>query len=150
MKRAGFTLFEILLSLAILGAAMAALGQIASTGTDASREARDLAIARIICQTKLAEILLNPTITPTSISSAPVDSFDAQSLSIFTCSVEVQPAPMSGMLAIRVSVQSHSTDGGQALVTYSIDRWMIDPSLGLEQLEADEEAAKAAEEEVAA
>ena len=38
--RKGFSLLEIVLSLAILGLSLGILGQIATTGTDAAREAR--------------------------------------------------------------------------------------------------------------
>ena len=47
-----------ILALAILGGSLAILSQIASTGTDAAREARDLALARLLCQSKLSEVLM--------------------------------------------------------------------------------------------
>ncbi len=50
------------------------------------------------------------------------------------------PAPLDGLLAIRVSVRVADPDGGTPLATYQLTRWMIDPALGLEQLEAEEEA----------
>ncbi len=146
--RHGFSLLEILLALAILGGAMAVLAQIAGTGTDASREARDLAVARIIAQTKLSELLLDRSITPQSVPPTPVESFDGDSMSEFTYSIEVQPAPLDGLLAVRVTVEAVNPNGGAPLATYTLDRWMIDPMLGLEQLEAEEQAAREAETEV--
>lgn len=147
-SRPGFSLLEILLALAILGGAMAVLSQIAGTGTDASREARHLAVARIIAQTKLSEILLDRMVSPQGIPPSPVESFEAESISEFTYSIEVQPAPLDGLLAVRVTVQAINPNGGPALATYTLDRWMIDPLLGLEQLEADEKAAREAATEV--
>ena len=149
-QNAGFSLLEILLALAILGGAMAVLSQIAGTGTDAAREARDLAVARMLCQSKLSEILLDTTVTPTSVPAAPIASFAPQSLSQFQYSVEVQPAPIDGILVVRVSVQSLSTSGGPPISSYSLDRWMIDPALGLAELEAEENAAKQAADAAAA
>ncbi|TWU43181.1 hypothetical protein Q31b_22190 [Novipirellula aureliae] len=143
--RNGFTLLEILLALAILGGSLAILGTIARTGTSAARESRDLAVARILCQTKLTEILLE-NISPQPVVDIPITSADSGSMSPFSYSVEVMPAPLDGMLAIRVTVVAANPDGGSALATYSLSRWMIDPDLGLEALEA----AEAAEAEAAA
>ncbi|MEM9589654.1 MAG: type II secretion system protein, partial [Planctomycetota bacterium] len=106
-RRRGFSLLEMLLALAILGGAAVVLTQITGTGTDAAIESRDLAISRMICQTKLAEILLDAIVTsPVSVPATPVESFDSQSLSQFTYAVEVAPAQLDGLLAIRITVQA--------------------------------------------
>jgi len=49
------------------------------------------------------------------------------------------------MLAVRVSVEALDPDGGPALATYSLTRWMIDPLMGLKEM-AEEEAALREEE----
>jgi len=141
-SRSGFSLLEILLALAILGGSMAILSQIAQTGTEASREARDLATARMISQSKLAELLINPTVTPQAVPPTPVESLAAEASSEFEYAVEVQQAPLEGILAIRVSVQAYAPGNRtQPLATYSLQRWIVDPALGLEQLQVEEEAA---------
>jgi type II secretory pathway pseudopilin PulG len=142
-------LLEILLALAILGGSLAALSQIVSTGAMAAREARDLSIARILCQTKVAEVMLNATaaISPQSVPPTPLEPFDSDSLTSFSYQVEVNPAPMAGLLAIRVTVEALDSDGGPPLARYSLSRWLIDPLLGLEQAEMEAEAAAAAEEQ---
>jgi prepilin-type N-terminal cleavage/methylation domain-containing protein len=137
--RAGFTLLEMLLALAILGGSLAVLSQIAATGTEAARESRDLAMARLLCQSKLSEILLQ-NITPVAVPPTPAEVFDSGSLTPFTYSVEVQPGPLEGLLAIRVVVQATNLDGGPPLATYSLTRWMIDPAIGLEEAEMEEQA----------
>ncbi|MFK8111455.1 MAG: type II secretion system protein [Rubripirellula sp.] len=151
-QRAGFSLFEILLALAILGASLAILSRIAENGTSAAREARDLSVARIICQSKLSEILLDSMAgtAPQSSPPTPLPAFDSQATTPFSFTVDVQPAPLDGILAIRVTVEAQDPNGGPALATYSLMRWMIDPALGLEEAEAEEEAAQAAAEEEAA
>lgn len=139
----GFSLLEILLSLAILGASLAVLSQIADTGMSAARESRDLSAARMLCQTKLTEVLLNATsgITPQSVSTATFDvPFDSQSSSVFQYSVDVQQAPLDGLLAVRVLVESLDLDGGKPRTRYALTRWMVDPTLGLEEAEAEEAA----------
>ena len=140
----GFSLLEILLALAILGGSLAILSRIVDTGISAAREARDLANARMICQAKLSEVLLNSTagFTPQTQPPTPVDSFDSQSSTPFEFSVEVQPGQLGGILVIRVVVEAKNPDGGEPLARYSLVRWMIDPALGLEELEAEEEAAR--------
>ena len=139
----GFSLLEILLALAILGASLAVLSQIADTGMSAARESRDLSAARILCQTKLTEVLLNSMsgITPQSVSGATFDvPFDSQSSSVFQYSVQVQPAQQSGLLSIQVLVESLDLDGGMPRTRYALTRWIVDPTLGLEDAEAEEQA----------
>ena len=152
LKRRGFSLLEILLALAILGGSLAILSRIVDIGISAAREGRDLAIARMICQGKLSEVLLNSRTSSSSSSTAgftpqsqpltPVDSFDSQSMTSFEFSVEVQPGQLAGILLIRVLVEAQNPDGGEPLARFSLVRWMIDPALGLEELEAEEEAAR--------
>lgn len=137
--RHAFSLLEILLALAILGGSLAVLSQIAGTGIDAAREARDLVLARVICQSKLSEAMLTGT-TPQAVVSTPVEDVDSQSLTPFFYSIEVVPGQLEGLLAIRVEVQAMNPDTNTPLVTYSLVRWMIDPALGLEEAEAAEKA----------
>ena len=139
--RGGFSLLEIMLALAILGGAMAVLSQIAGTGTDAAQEARSLAAARMLCQTKLAEILIDPTVSPQSVPPTTVAPFDSESTAEFTYMIEVQAAPIDGLLALRITVEATSANGGTPLATYSLERWIVDPALGLEQVEAEAQAA---------
>lgn len=141
--RSGFSLLEILLALAILGSALAILSRIVDTGMIAARESRDLSAARILSQTKMAEILLEAQagISPQSVTNAEFETlFDSQPNAEFQYSVEVMSAPMDGMLSIKVSVQSIDQDLGEARTSYSLMRWVIDPMLGLEEAEAAEDA----------
>ena len=142
--RRGFSLLEILLALAILGGSLALLSRIAETGTTAAREARELSVARILCQTKLAELLLDSAggVSPQSVASTPMEAFDSHSTTPFYYSVDVQPAPLDGLLAIRVTVEALDPDGGPSIARYSLVRWMVDPALGLEEAELEEELMK--------
>ncbi len=145
-SRFGFSLLEILLAIAILGGALAALGQIATTGLDAAQEARVLAMTRVVAQAKMSEVLLNAAMnqTPTPIVSAPVESFDSSSKLAFEYSVDVQTGQMmQGLLTITVTVQATANGSAQALGKYQLTRWMIDPAIGLAEAEAEEEFAKA-------
>jgi prepilin-type N-terminal cleavage/methylation domain-containing protein len=152
INRKGFSLLEILLALAILGGALAVLSQIVGTGGDAARSAKELAMARLLCQSKLAEVLVTATsVMPAAVPATPIPSPDSESDTVFNFAVDVAPAAMDGLLAIRVSVEAVNPQGdGPAVANYSITRWVIDPTLGLEQLEADENAAAQAEADAAA
>jgi general secretion pathway protein I len=139
-RRQAFSLLEILLALAILGGALTVLSQIASTGVDAAREARDLVMARMICQAKLSELLIATTV-PQSVASLPVQSIDSGSVTDFVYSVEIQPGQLDGLLVVHVQVDAVNPNGGAPLVSYALYRWMVDPSLDLEGAEAEELAA---------
>jgi prepilin-type N-terminal cleavage/methylation domain-containing protein len=138
--RRGFSLLEILLALSILGGSLAVLSQVAEIGSRAAREARDLAICRLMCQSKLSELLLDATagISPQSVVDAPLESFDAASLSDYRYRVEVWAAGLQGLLAVRVTVKAVEEDGETAIAEISLNRWVVDPTLGLEQAEADQ------------
>lgn len=133
-----------LLALAILGTSLAVLVQIADTGVSAAREARALATARMICQNKLSEELLNISSgqTPTPIMESMVDSYDTESTETYFYTVEVMPGQLDGILALRVTVEARGGDGTQRLAIYALDRWIVDPALGLEEAEAEEQAAR--------
>lgn len=147
-RRRGISLLEILLAIAILGGSLAVLSQIVGIGGDASRSAQELAMARMLCQSKLAEVMVKASsIMPTSVPPTSILSPDSASDTQFEYAVDVAQAGSNGLLAIRVSVQALGPGGeGPPLANYSITRWVIDPTLGLEQREADAAAAKAEEE----
>jgi prepilin-type N-terminal cleavage/methylation domain-containing protein len=142
-KRDGFSLLEIMLSLAILGGSLAVLSRIMDTGVSAAIESRSLAQARLACQAKLSEVLMDAGsgIQPQTVISVPMESFDSSSTSPMYYSVEVAPASIDGLLAIRVSVEVQNGAGTASIASYSLTRWAVDPALGLEQAEAEEQAA---------
>lgn len=143
-KQAAFSLLEVILALAILGATLAVLSSIALTGTDAAAEAADLAAARLLCESKMAEQLLNPEIPPVPMPPTSVGEFDtpdSATFSRFLYSVQILPAAMQGLLAVTVTVNTEELDSvGNPRVSFSLVRWMIDPNLGLAQAEREEAA----------
>lgn len=143
-KRRGFSLLEMMLALAILGGSLAVLAQIAETGTDAAREARALSNARMLCQTKLNEELLNVVagIAPVTVIDAAADPFDSQAVETFTYSVEVGPGQLDGLLNVRVTATAWGNNGQRQIAVYALDRWVIDPQMGLEEMELEEELAR--------
>lgn len=130
LRRTGFSLLEMLLSLAILGGSLGILSTIAMQGADAAREAEHLAQARLIAQSQLAVILVSNQ-HPATVPATPVAAVDSESTTPFQYQVDVAMAPIQGMLAIRITVVALDPDGGTPIATYAITRWMIDPLLGL-------------------
>lgn len=139
-RRDGFTLLEMLLSLAILGGSLAVLSQIGSTGTDAAIEARELASCRVLAQSKSNEVMLDTVTTPVSVPASPLASFDSGSINEYQYTVDVQPGMLDGLLIVRVLVESLNPDSDRPLARYALDRMMVDPALGLADLEAEEQA----------
>lgn len=146
-QRAGFSLLELMLSLAILGGSLAILSRIVDTGVSAAIESRSLAQARMACQAKLSEVLMDTAlgIQPQTEINVPMASFDSSSTSPMNYSVEVAPASVDGLLAIRVTVEVQNDAGTAQIANHSLTRWTVDPALGLEEAEAEEQAALAGE-----
>ncbi len=113
--RRGLTLFEVLLSLAILAAAMAAIAQLVSSGVQSSVRARLQTEAIIRCQSRMAELIAvgDPTAVVTEV---PFDDDPAWKWSVSSAATE-QP----GLLQVVVTV-THDAGNGFSDVSYSIPR----------------------------
>lgn len=136
--RRGISLLEVILAIGILGGSIAALSSVVMNGAAAAIDAKNRAMAQLLCEQQMAQLLIN-NITPMPISEQPLAS--PNPTMAYMLSVQVQPATMNGLLLVQVSVTSQSSDGFGDPLTVSLTRLMLDPNLGLEQLEAEEEAA---------
>lgn len=139
VRRCGISLLEVILAIGILGASMAALSSVVMTGASAATDAKNRLMAQLLCEQQMAQLLVN-NITPMPVTEQPLQSPDPAMT--YTYSVQTQQAPLNGLLTVQVSVTSLAADGFGEPLTVSLIRWMIDPNLGLEQLEAEEEAAE--------
>ncbi len=131
MSRRGFSLLEIILALAIFGGAMAVLSGLIDTGVRAAIEAQDLSRAQMLCESQLEQVLLQ-TSTPLPVPETALDTGDPNR--VWSYMVEVFPAPVTNLHIIRVTVRAAPpglSNGQEA--TYSLVRWMPDPSLMLDQ-----------------
>ena len=119
-RRAGFSLLEVVLALAILVGALAVLGELLGLGTRHAREAADVSMAQVLCESKLAEIVAG--ITPaTSAAAAPCEN-DPDWL----YSITADSAAETGLLAIKVTVtESRPTPHP---VEFTLARWLRDPA----------------------
>ena len=97
-NRAGFSLMEVILSIAVLFASGIALAQLASLGRRHADRAESLTTAQVLCQNKLNEIAagLTPLVSATDVPFVESPGW--------AYSVVVQPATWNGLVAVQVSV----------------------------------------------
>jgi type II secretion system protein I len=129
MKPRGFTLLEVILALTILAGAMAALGEISRMALRNAAEARDLARAQILADSKMAEIvaLVAP---PDAVENAPFASANealdpAEPGWLYSVSQDTTDEP--GLIAVRVTV-ARDMPAVQHPVKFSVARWVADPN----------------------
>lgn len=132
--RAGMTLLEVILAIAILGGSLAMLGELVRTGTRAAREGRLLSTAQLLADSILAEI--------TAGVSQPEATEGAIDFGGFGWSyiVEIKQVDQQGLLAVNVTVRE-SADLSQQATSYSLVQLMIDPQVEYELETAAAEAA---------
>ena len=133
--RRGFTLLEVILSLAILTGAIAVLNELARVGINNADYTQKLTVAQLLCETKMAEITSEITL-PDPVVGA---SFEAESSGegatmfdpdepAWLYSIESDLIDEDGLLQITVTVYQDLPETKRP-ATFSLVRWMIDSSL---------------------
>ena len=128
--RSGLTLLEVILAIAILGIAMVALGQLVQLGSQAAGDARDLAEAQVLCDTKVSE--LRSGILPLQSASAAVIDTAPR----WQYSVTVTAAELPGLLLVEVSVNQDPTQFSRP-IQFTLVRYMPDPDYQPESIAED-------------
>lgn len=134
--RPGLTLFEIVLSLAILLMALSALSQLYSLGTRALVESRLQTQAVVRCESVLNEVIAGVY---------PMETMGAQPFEddpSWTWSLDVAAGPHVDLLELQVIV-THTGGGPQTNLTYALNRFIRDPQLFVDAAlaaEADQES----------
>lgn len=122
-NRRGLSLLEVLLALAILGGALAAIGELMRVGTRSAEESRDETTAQLLAETIMSEVSAG-LIPLQSLATAQVD--DPMYQLDWTYSLNVEQVDQQGLVAVWVTVQQNTEQYARP-VTYSVSRWMIDP-----------------------
>jgi len=143
MKRPGFSLLEVILALTVLGVAVAVLGELARQGLESTRLARDTACAQLLCESKLAEILVGLEV-PEPVQQAPLTTIEVPSQFPWVYSIEVLPTALDGLVAVSVTV-SQDLAPGRRPAQCTLVRWMPDP--GVEFSEGSAEFSAASQEQ---
>jgi hypothetical protein len=120
------SLLEVMLAIAILGLALATMGELVRIGTQAAAESRDLTKAQILSEGIMSE--LSAGIIPLESAEETPFELDPE----WNYSVAVAPLDDGGLLEVTILVQKEIEDGEQPAY-FTLTRWMIDPLL--EQVE---------------
>ncbi|MCS7237651.1 MAG: prepilin-type N-terminal cleavage/methylation domain-containing protein [Thermoguttaceae bacterium] len=120
--RGAFSLLEVILALAILGGALAVLGEVARMAMRNAARTRDLAQAQLLCEAKLAEILAGVE-PPEPITGAPMETGQVPD---WLYSIDVAALDVEGLIEVRVTVEQDLPPEKRP-VRYTLVRWMVDP-----------------------
>ena len=127
--RRGLTLLEVMLALAILGGALAVIGEITRIGARNAEMARDSATAQRLCENKMAEIAAG-LMAPQTVTNVPVEELSDQQE--WTYTIEVEQLQETGLIGVWVTVQQ-SPELVSRPASFTLARWMIDPEMAATQ-----------------
>ena len=131
--RAGLTLYEVVLSLAIFLGALMVLSELISTASRAAVRAQLQTRANILCESKLSEVLAGAE------PMRPVDDVAVDGeRDGWSWSLAVEAAGQPDLLRVTVSVAHRRTDGAKDVVQ-SLDRLVRDPAALLDASEEDDD-----------
>ncbi len=134
----GFTLLEVMLALAILVGAITVLGEFGRMGLRSAKTSRDLTCAELLCESVMDEISAG-ILTPDPVQGAsvedpvqgtPVGDTETDDVAPWIYSIDSETIDEDGLLAVTVTV-AQDLPAAQRPVSFSMVRWMIDPSLEL-------------------
>lgn len=134
----GFSLLEVILSLAILTGAIAVLGEVGRLGLRNAQIARDTTQAQLLCESKMAEITSGITMAdsvPATPLENPVDENQINSPLgdgevAWLYSITVDYTDVEGIVAVCVTV-AQDLPLNKRPIEFSLVRWMPDPGLEL-------------------
>lgn len=128
-RSVGLTLLEVILAVAILGLSMVTLAELVRIGSRSSREARELTVAQLLCEAKLAEVSMG--LVPAQAASQQPCETDPN----WVYTIDVQPGNESGLLLVMVQVSEAQPSGPRPL-QFALTRWLVDPNLELATMTA--------------
>ncbi len=122
MKRArtGLSLLEVIVAAAILGIAMAVIGNFVHLGSLSAGQSKWISEAQILCDTKMAEV--SSGVLPLQNNSGSSILEDPG----WVYSVEVQSSNIEGLLSVTVTVQRAGSSASN-LTPFSLMRLIPDP-----------------------
>jgi prepilin-type N-terminal cleavage/methylation domain-containing protein len=129
LKRRGLSLMEVVLALAILGVALAMIGELIRIGSRAGEAARDDMEKQLIAESLINEIA-SSAVYPEPVFEQPVDD-----LGEWLYTVETEPVDEVGLIAVRVTIRKADA-APTTLPPYSLTRWMLDPEVEASAREA--------------
>jgi len=128
--RSGLSLLEVVLALAILAMSVALLSQITKQATDNGLMAQRLAMAQMLCESKMSEVLVGAIPVQGNTWTEITDSGVRGS---WYYQIQTVTAERKDMVGVRLSVSDQPNSTTENPELFFIVRWMIDPNLGLDQ-----------------
>jgi len=123
--RGGFTLFEIMLALAVVGLAMAVISQVIWTGMESARVTQELVQAELLAENVMAELVSGVRLLE-SVGETPLDEQSGlEDPSQWLFSIDVAPLDVEGLAQASVTVRQNSDKPG--VVDFSLVRWVLVP-----------------------
>lgn len=127
-QRHGLSLLEVILSMAILGISMTAIGALVSNGYRAALETRLRSDGNLLCETKMSEVVAG-IIELESTNGVPIEENQE-----WEYSIQVEPSDQLGLLFVRVSVMQ-TDDASINPIEISFVRFLPDPDYEPDPLE---------------
>src|SRR5262245_38219240 len=128
----GLSLFEVILSIAILGGSLATIGQLIRIGARNAAEARDLTMAQLYAESQMNRVASGIELLDK------IDDEQYDDAGNYVYSVDVWETEITGVKAVSVTVKQTPGTASKP-VSYTLSRWVVDPEYA-QQL-ADQEAA---------
>ena len=120
--RPGFSLLEVVIALAIFLLSLVAIGQIISLASDRALEVQQQDQANLLCQTKMAEVIIGAESLSSSGGFSPFkEDTDWQ------WRMECDPADIAGLWNVKLWVQYERADGKK--IDARLSRMVLDPAL---------------------
>ncbi len=127
-KRRAFTLLEVILALAILGLALATLGEAVGRSHQNARRAADQAELCFAAASLLDEVIVGSR-QLVAVDSEPVaDPLDPTAPPVALVSLRIENGPLDGVLVLYASARPNDPLASE-LDTVQLVRWVIDPAL---------------------
>lgn len=120
-RRRGITLLEVIVSMAIFLFSIVFISQLASLGSDRALDVELHSKASLLCQGKLAELMIGAE----PLSSASAAPFPDES--DWQYEIDASDTDTAGIKRVKVTVKRESADGN--VVEVSLSRMILDPAL---------------------
>lgn len=129
--RPALSLLEVVLALAILAVATAYLAQSMQLATTNALKAQRLTKAELVVESVLNQVIAG-LIPSDPVTWTPYNN--SQGATDWVYQIQQVPAEMDGMLGLQIAVQQVDPQSGMVpgKVDLFVNRWIIDPSLGLD------------------
>jgi general secretion pathway protein I len=120
--RAGISLLEVLIALAIFLLALIGISQLVTLGTDRAQDVRRQAQAIQLCQAKMAEVAAGAVAVSSSQSNTPFDEDPT-----WEWSMDSEQGSVAGLWTVTIRVSRPRPDGSR--IETSLCQMILDPSL---------------------